>query len=77
MFAGVATLTLTFKPDSSSHTFCTANIVADLYWRNQGSPYKAYKTQPYNTPETTKEIQDMVVEAEKGLIAAHPEYAKR
>ena len=65
---------LTFQPDSLSHTTCGANSL--LYLFLGGSKQKVEPTS-LTDPETTKLIQDMMIEAEDGLMKNHPEYAKK
>ncbi len=70
-----AWLTLTFQPESVSRTKCAANIVAYNFWdrmkKGEAKPI------PFNNPDTTKEIRDMMSKAEQSLGAKHPEYAPK
>ena len=76
-FVTVATLTLTFRPVSGSHTDCVANIVSDTYEKAGGEMRKVNGPIPGNTSESTRTIQDMRAEAEKQLTVMHPGYAAR
>ena len=69
-FHTYAWLTLTFTPVSVSRTKCAANIVAYTYVSK-----KQLKPTPFNNPDSTKEIQEIMAKAESRLTAAHPEYA--
>ncbi len=70
-----AWLTLTFQPESSSRTKCAANIVAYYLW--EGMKKGKAKPVPFNNPDTTKEIQDMMAKAEGALETKYPEYARK
>ena len=76
-FKALAWLTLTFTPVSVTRTKCTANIVAYTYWRTLSDEgKKRIKPKPFNNPDSTKEIQDIMLKAEARLTAQHPEYAQ-
>ena len=68
-----AWLTLTFEPETVTRTRCAANIVAYILWERTSSS-KNLKPLPFNNPDSNKEIQSMMVQAEGRLTAKHPEY---
>ena len=72
----LALLTLTFQPESVSRTKCGANILAYTVWAGS-NPNKLPKPLPFNNPDTTKEIEDIMAKAEGSLIAKHPEYSAK
>ncbi len=73
-FSGFALLTLTFLPKSATRTDVAANIVAYFYIQGDKQK-KRIGPRPFNSPETTKDIQDMLAKAEKRMTAAHAEYS--
>lgn len=72
---GIARLTVTLQPKNATSTICAANVIA-YYAINPDNPMlrKTIGPVPFNNPENTKNIQDMMIEAEKRMTDQHPDY---
>ncbi len=76
--AGYARLTILFKPKSGTDTETTASIVAvHLESTTRDGKFVFADPVPFDNPAASKSVQDLLAEAKKRMLAAHPGYGAR